>query len=185
MIIGIDPGKHGAIVTIDAENLVHKYLFPLIGKEFDLPGLVKILRAITHDAYDRYDLPHVYIEDVHAIMGASAGATFSFGFACGIVQGVIAAIKIPYTLVQPKIWQKEMFKGIPETRKPPIKIKTGARAGQMMKGKRDTKKMAALAAKRLFPSVDLRRTPQCRLLHDGIIDALLIAEYGRRQMGGR
>jgi hypothetical protein len=47
-----------------------------------------------------------------------------------------------------------------------------------MQGKRDCKKMSELAAKRLFPNVDLRATERCKISHDGIVDALLIAYYG-------
>ena len=173
--IGIDPGKTGAIAAI-GNTSVEKYTTPLVGKEFDLSAFEVLLLQYKGDPN-----VHVCIEDVHAVFGSAAGATFSFGFVCGAIQGIVSALRIPFTLVQPKMWQKEMYQGIPEIRKPDIKIKKGKRVGQSMKGKRDTKAMSLLAAKRLFPNVDLRASERCRIPHDGIVDALLLAEYCRRK----
>lgn len=176
-IIGIDPGKTGAIVCITPGNpqTIEKWVVPTIGKELDLRGLVGILQKFVL-------LPvHVYIEDVHAIFGSAAGATFTFGFVCGAIQGIVAAAGFKYTLVQPKAWQKEIYQGIPEIRKPSIRITKGKRAGKLMQGKLDTKAMSLLAAKRLFPDVDLTATERSTKPHEGIVDALLIAEYGSRR----
>ena len=45
----------------------------------------------------------------------------------------------------------------------------------------DTKATSINAAQRLFPSVDFRRNEQCRKIDDNKVDALLMAEYGRRK----
>jgi hypothetical protein len=47
----------------------------------------------------------------------------------------------------------------------------------------DTKQRSIIAAKRLFPEVSLRRTERSRKDDDGISDAILLAEYGRRIHG--
>ena len=73
---------------------------------------------------------------------------------------------ISYTLVPPKTWQKEMFLGIPAIQK----AKSSAN---------DTKAMALIAAKRLFPEDMLKTNPKNKP-HDGIVDALLISEYACR-----
>jgi hypothetical protein len=171
--IGIDPGKQGAIVTVDEAGCITKQVMPVIGKVLDLHKLKEIMLGIA-----RQEQCHAYIEDVHAIYGASAGSTFSFGFGCAAVQMGCVAFDIPMTLVQPKRWQSLMYVGVPEIRRPSITIKTGKRAGQKMKGKKDTKKMSLVAVQRLFPGLDLRRNDQCKIPHDGIVDALLIAAYG-------
>jgi len=170
--IGIDPGKNGAIVCLKNGEIVLKEVIPLIGTELDICKLCQIIGS--------YRLPetHIFIEDVHAIFGSAAGATFSFGFVCGAIQAVVIAMQIPFILVQPKVWQKVAYQGIPEIRKPSILIKKGKRAGQSMQGKRDCKKMSELAVKRLFPNVDLRANERCKISHNGIVDALLIAYYG-------
>ena len=49
------------------------------------------------------------------------------------------------------------------------------------KTKVDTKAMALVAAKRLFPKVNLMMTSKSTVPHDGLVDALLMAEYARRK----
>jgi len=176
-IIGIDPGKHGAIVYItkheDTVSISSK-VFPLIANEFDWRAFADLLRNQPPGT-------HVYIEHVHAMHGCAAGATFSFGGAFHGAVATVCALGLPHTLVQPKVWQKIAYQGINEIRKPDIKIKVGKRAGSYIKGRLDTKAMSEIAAKRLYPHVDLRKSPRCTMSHDGIVDALLIADYGARQ----
>ena len=65
---------------------------------------------------------------------------------------------MPIEVVSPTSWTKEMLRGVPG----------------------DGKGRNILAAKRLFPDVDLRKSDRARVDHDGICDALLICEFGRR-----
>jgi len=44
----------------------------------------------------------------------------------------------------------------------------------------DTKEASINAARRIFPGRDFFPTPRCTTPSDGITDALLLAEYGRR-----
>lgn len=115
---------------------------------------------------------HCVIEDVHAKFGSSAKATFSFGYVCGATEAMLIAHDIPYTKVNPKKWQKEMWEGIPVQKKPSSSGKTMVN---------DTKLMSLMAAKRLFPEVDLRASNRSKIPHDGKVDSLLLAEYCRRK----
>jgi hypothetical protein len=170
MILGIDPGKEGAVVLLSGDGKeIIPFTMPVIGKELDRQTLLKNLISIGQ-TYN----PYVYVENVHAIHGCSAASTFSFGYVCGALHTAIEAARLSYTLVSPKTWQKEMFQGIPVLRKPAPKGKK--------RGPVDTKKMALIAAQRLFPTIDLRASIRCKNPHEGIVDALLIAEYGRRQL---
>jgi hypothetical protein len=162
--IGIDPGKNGGIFFYEKGSYLFKQI-PLIGKEFDVKALSDIFSE-----YSEY-FCYAVIEDVHSIFGASAGATFDFGFGCGLLEGILVSHGIPYTKVQPKKWQAEMFEGIPLQQKPSSTGKTV---------QKDTKRMAEMAAKRLFPSIDLRMSDKCKKSHDGKVDALLICEYCKR-----
>jgi hypothetical protein len=177
-IIGIDVGKNGAMVMIDEKGEVTEiYTMPLFGKDYyDWIEIANILS----DEKDE----HVFIENVHAIYGASAGSTFTFGGGFHGIIAVVSTLQKPYTLVQPKEWQKVAYQGIHEIRKPPIRITKGKNIGKMKKGPKDTKAMSLVAAKRLFPNVDLRASERCKKPHEGIVDALLIAEYGRRLLNG-
>jgi len=166
--IGIDPGKQGGIFICFPGNKFEFFKIPLIGKEYDIHEMNSVIQLNTDsDFFDYYAV----IEDVHAIFGSSANATFDFGFGCGLLEGILTANKIPYTKVQPKKWQAEMFEGIPKQTKLSSSKKTSVT---------DTKRMAEMAAKRLFPNIDLRASEKCSKSHDGKVDALLICEYCRR-----
>ena len=173
--LGIDPGNTGAVVRLCGRK-VETYVMPIIEGKFDHSGLTKI--------FCKFSVEKTYavcLEEVHAIYGSSASGTFTFGGVFHSCEQVLCDFELPYMLVQPKVWQKEMFQGVAELRKPSTKIKSGPRKGKSTKGRRDTKAMALIAAKRLFPTVDLRATERCKKPHDGIVDAILIAEYCRRK----
>jgi hypothetical protein len=170
--VGIDPGKSGAIVTIFNED-IQKFTIPKIGKEVDAHQLNNLLKSLNNLPYPH----HIILEDVHAIFGSAAGATFSFGWIVGVIEGILVANNLSFTKVQPKVWQKEMFQGIPEQRKPSSVNKKGV----TVKGKLDTKAMSIMASKRLFPGFSLLPSERCKNPDDGISDALLMAEYCRRK----
>ena len=173
-IIGIDPGKNGAIAVLNINgNVVDTQIMPSIVNEFDTNEFNNILNS-----RDLSNVECVYIEKVHAIFGSAAGSTFSFGKVCGIIEGVVVANGLRYILIEPKLWQKEMFAGVTEIRKP-SKVN---KKGKEIKGRVDTKAMAEIACKRLFPNLKLTATERSKKSHDGVIDAVLIGEFGRRKL---
>ena len=118
------------------------------------------------------------IEDVHAIGNSAAKSTFTFGFNKGYLVGLLAANKIPYVLVQPKTWQKEMWLNsdmVVNYKKVTIKGK------EVTKKEVDTKNTSINAAKRLFPQIDFRKSERCKNLDDNKVDATLMSEYARRK----
>lgn len=164
--VGIDIGNEGAIVVQNSvDNTVEIHVMPLIGKQLDLHELYNILRY-----YEGKDC-HVIFEDLHAIFGASAGSTFNFGGSAMAIEMCVIATGLPFTKIKAVVWQKEMFVGVKEILKPSSTKKTM---------KRDTKSMALLAAKRLFPNTPLTKSKRSVKPHDGIVDALLMAEYAKR-----
>ena len=165
-IVGIDPGKNGGIVLITDEGIRY-WCIPKISKEVDLRKLNKIFSMIPENCM-------IFIEKVHAIFGSSAKSTFEFGRVCGILEGMIVSRGFAYQMIEPKTWQREMFMGITPIYKPGKKRK-------ML----ETKKMAELAYRRLFPDLDLYVTENgntSKKVHDGLVDALLLAEFGRRKI---
>lgn len=166
--IGVDIGQNGAIVIQDLEtgNIVTQVM-PIVGKDVDVHELINILESFRDTDC------MVIIEDVRAIFGAAASATFTFGYVAGVTEAALIALKLPYRRVNPKIWQKQAFAGVKEIRKPDTVNKNGKK----VKGKVDTKAMALIAAKRLYPNVDLRPTQRSKNPHDGIVDALLMSWY--------
>lgn len=163
--IGIDIGSQGAICIIEKENRGPSFLsaFPLISGKPD----IKAFRQILIDNLDL--VKHVVIEDLHSIFGSSSKSNFGFGWINGAIEASLVALELPYTKVQPKRWQKEMWEGVRPVMKPGKKRPTI-----------DTKPTSLLAAQRLFPTVELRKSPKSTKPHDGIVDALLLADYARR-----
>lgn len=101
-----------------------------------------------------------YLENVHAMPKQGVSSTFNFGMNFGFIQGVLKAYGIPYELVTPQKWKKEF-------------------------SCTSDKNTSIEVCKRLFPNVNLKATERCKKDHDGMAEALLIAEYGRRHYNGK
>ena len=95
------------------------------------------------------------VEHVGAMPGQGVTSCFSFGRGFGFILGLLTAFCHPYELVRPQKWKKEF-------------------------SCTSDKNTSIEVAKRLFPGVDLRRTPKCTKPHDGMAEALLMAEYAKR-----
>jgi len=48
---------------------------------------------------------HVVVENVHSMPRQGMSSTFKFGMGCGIIHGVVGALKLPLTLVTPVKWK--------------------------------------------------------------------------------
>lgn len=167
--MGIDPGSEGFIAVQKNGEFSHYSI-----ADNDLYQLADIMAEI------RQKHPNIVcvIEDVHALGNSAAKSTFSFGFNKGYLVGLLAASKIPYVLVQPKVWQKEMWinSDMVVTYKP-VTIKGKA----TVKKEVNTKATSINAAKRLFPTMDFRRTERCKSVDNNKVDATLMSEYARRK----
>ena len=98
----------------------------------------------------------VIVEQVAAMPKQGVTSTFTFGKGYGMILGILEAKGYAYRLVTPQAWKKSVLAGT----------------------KKD--KAAAIAfVHRAYPEIDLtpgkKRTP-----HDGIADAVCLAEYGRQ-----
>ena len=106
--------------------------------------------------------------------GQGVATTFTFGHNVGFLHGLLVAFKIPYTLVTPRKWQKEMWIAADHV-ETTIKDKKGQPKRIVL-----PKPTSINAATRLFPSVDLRKSERSKNPHDGKCDSLLIALYAKR-----
>lgn len=97
---------------------------------------------------------HVVIEKAQAMPKQGVSSMFTYGKHAGFLEGLVRGLKHPFTLIQPRIWQTLMFAGT---------------SGDL------PKKRAREVVSRLWPEMDVALRK-----HDGICDALLIAEFGRR-----
>lgn len=161
--IGIDPGALG-FVSIDYGDGSRDFCSL---KENDYHDVAEFLRIVKEKSDDGCVC---CMEAIHAVFGSSAKATFSFGECFGALQGVLIALGIPYHLVPPKTWQKEIWIAQDKV----YKNKEGKKSV-------DNKPTSINAARRLFPDIDFRRTEKCKNIDDNKCDATLICEYGRRK----
>lgn len=173
--LGIDVGSAGYLVLQYNGNFSYYSI-----ADNDLYQLSKIMATI------RAEHEHIVcvIEDVHAIYGSAAAATFSFGFNKGYLIGLLSANNIPYVLIAPKTWQKEMWGNsdiVMKYTKSKVKDKKTGLLKEITKSTIDTKQTSINAAKRLFPDMDFRRTERCSKLDDNKVDATLMCEYARRK----
>ena len=97
------------------------------------------------------------LEKVGAMPGQGVVSMFSFGQSVGYIKGVLESFKIPYQEITPQKWKREF-------------------------GLTSDKAKSAEICGRLFPDVSLLATPRCRKPHDGMAEALLMAEYARRKL---
>lgn len=98
--------------------------------------------------------PHetvAFVEQAQSMPGQGISSTFKYGVGFGTILGALAALGIPHRLVTPSTWKRQM--GID-------KDKGRARG----------------LAQQLFPTA-----PLSRIKDHGRAEALLIAEWGRRQ----
>ncbi len=160
IFVGVDPGKLGGIAALDEHGALlwvrPMPLIPSVGgrPHYDLAALTALMVECRETS------AFVTVERLSAMPAKLGGGIANFQR--GVSQGwewLLAALQIPCHFVRPATWQRVMLDGAPG---------------------RATQQRAIIAAQRLFPGVDLRRTPRAHRAHDGLADALLIAEYGRR-----
>ncbi len=162
--IGIDNGLDGGIVVLDKHNnILLKQTMPTIkGKgskrEYDIVEIVKVLNHCKQLAEEHGSPANVVLEKAFVIPISGKKALFTTGLCYGMFQGILSSLKLPYEVVAPKSWQKEIFLG--------------------MMGK-DAKQKSIVWCKRKFPETDWRATERCKKDHDGLCDATCMAYYAK------
>lgn len=140
--IGIDPGQTGAVAVLDSQ------FSPIIVEDYDRDKCAEILRSLTPSPHTAVT---AIIEHVHAMPQNGAVSMFNFGMNFGWWKGLMDALKIAYSLVDPRKWQNHF--GLVKTTK--------------------TDKPSLPFARKYFPTVDLHLKK-----HNGRADALCIAAFG-------
>lgn len=168
--LGIDPGKNGGIIALLNNEIIGKWIIPLIGDKVDLNALYLIFNTLK----SKYRIT-VILEEVHSVYGSSAESNWVFGFVCGAIEAIVISNGLRLNKIQPKEWQAEIWQNGDKVYKP--------KKPDQKKASIDTKGTSLNAAKRLFPGFDFRKSDskQVKNDHDGLIDAALLAEMGRRK----
>ncbi len=154
-VIGIDPGLGGAFVLL-GPDIFEARIMPVKNKnEIDYEDVAEILGDWIFKA------DHIFLERAVAFrMGTTAAFNYGRGFAALEIASMDSGI--PVTYVEPRKWTKMIHAGIKADLKPKMK--------------------SLIALDRLH--ANLRGKILCNRngkLHDGIVDALLIASFGLRQ----
>ena len=152
--IGVDPGATGGFAVIMVDGADGERVDTAVGAMED-GCFFRTMRAVADDRLiDKFAI----VEQVGSMPKQGVASTFKLGKQAGLIEGALSALKIPYQLVVPRKWKAEF-------------------------GLNSDKAKSCEVCKRLFPNVDLKRTKKCRKDHDGMAEALLMAEYARRISG--
>lgn len=167
IIIGIDPGQTGGLARVDVpfESATSFLVTPMptIPKPKGGSRLLSLATLTDQLRYWRFpenSVCRVFIERAHAMPKQGVTSMFNYGMGFGQIEGILAALTIPYTMVEARTWTKAMWEGTSDG---------------------DPKARSLIVARRLFPGVKLT-VGKGTVPHKGIVDALLIAEYGRRSL---
>lgn len=152
--IGIDPGMNGAIAVVSGQRLVDVYDMPtdeVNDRRCTSPvRLSAILSQVRDDLGLGIDM--VVVEHVQGVQQSGATSAFAFGRGFGTIEGVVAALGLPMTLVRPPRWTKALGVG-------------------------SNKGTHRVAAMRLWPK---ESKLFARAKDDGRADAVLLCEWYRR-----
>ena len=169
--VGIDPGLSGAVAWI--KSVSEKFALDTItvlptptmakgksGRQFDETACWRLICDLPRPMF-------VCLEHAQSMPSQGAPSGFNYGVGWGMWRGMLTASEdCQWQIVRPTAWQKVMLAGVPH-------------------GSGETKSASITVAKRLFGGVSLKRTDKCRKDCDGLSDALLLAEYGRRIHEGK
>lgn len=98
--LGVDPGKSGAIVSIDGDGAVEW----IKGRE----TMHDIWAWLVNPFHEDRDRVRCVIEQVNAMPGQGVTSMFRFGQSFGQLEAFVVAAGAPYKLVRPAKWQQLM-----------------------------------------------------------------------------
>jgi len=167
--IGIDCGISGGIGVIDENGIMlASEVMPTVktgkGNKIDIAMLRKILFAPIGKIVTANPAAYTFIIEDPGAHAPSASGLRSMTYCFAVAETLVFLTGCRYHTVLSQRWQKEFWS-----------------RPKMPKGKKFNTKAAALeCARKLWPNQQFKATDRSTKAHDGIVDALLIAEYGRR-----
>jgi len=152
-VIGMDPGLSGGLAAVTPEGLQLRTMPVYEADKRCFIDEREVVRWLTDHALQG---ALVFIEAVHAMPKQGVTSMFTFGTGWGQLRGICAGLGLPYELVRPQEWQRAMLSGQPPGSE-------------------------YLVASRLWPLAEWRASERAKKPHSGLVDAALIAEFGRRK----
>ena len=123
-----------------------------IAVDFSKERMMDILSFLTREQ----EATRSCVERVHAMPHQGSVSMFTFGQSFGWILGALDVAEISYQLIEPRKWKAEF-------------------------GLNSDKAKSIEVARQLFPAAAL--IPKgCKKPHDGIAEALLMAEFARRKL---
>lgn len=152
MVIGIDPGLKGGICLAWRLQEWDVFPMPIVGGGLDLVQLKEILKLPRMEPAKL-----VVIERVHNMPKEGGSSSFKFGDGFGSLKGLCVGMGLPFILVTPQAWKRDVL------------------AGYDWKG---NKGISIVYVKQEYPYLNLRPTERSRVDSHGLADAVCLAKYG-------
>lgn len=145
----------GIVLLSPKKRVLYKAVMPVKDKLIDLERLTAIFTGLSNEEV------YIFIEDVTVITRLNSATTaLSMGRQLGVFDYLFWDLQFDFQMIPPIDWQNEMLEGTDKNLK--------------------TKVRCNLVYEKLYADVDLTPTDRSKKSHGGMIDALLIAEFGRR-----
>jgi len=160
--LGIDPGLQGSFAVVSGDRIKYKLVMPTLSfttksgktkREIDRAGVLSFLHMLPPHT-------HVVIEKQKAYRSQNITSSCTICCNYGILLMALTVAHMYITEVPSDDWQAHF--GIVSVKKA---------------GGRTTKEQAYGFAHDLYPDVNFRKSARSHLAHDGIVDAVLIANY--------
>lgn len=165
IVIGIDPGKKGAVVALDISGRPtaiewtaadHPDEGYIAGKGYNVRAMVKTLTDIA----ERGEVALVVLERQQARPMEGRSSTLTTGYGYGLWAGITVALGLPLIEVTSQRWTRRILAGIP--------------------GEGKGRSVAAVGAR--LPGLTLTWGRR-RKAHDGLSDAGCLALYALAELG--
>lgn len=148
--------KGAFVVLNEAGEVVAKYKVPVFtsakGKDqYDIARMAEMVSS---------HLPlKVCLELTHAMPLQGTVSMFRMGYGLGLWEGILTALKVPYTMVSPQRWQKTVLADF----------------------NRDIIKIASVMyAQKTWPNERWMATERSRVPDNNLTDAACLAQYARK-----
>jgi len=154
LFIGIDPGLQGGLAALPGSTKIEPraIIMPVTAGETCPRGILDFLRHYA-GICPPYQILCI-LEWAQAMPKQGITSTFGYGCGWGMIRACLVACNIPHILARPTTWKKVV---LADTKK--------------------DKEAACGVAHRLYPTINLRRTPACTIDHDGMADAVCLAIF--------
>jgi crossover junction endodeoxyribonuclease RuvC len=151
-IAGVDPGSvsPGLAFRLAAEpQRISAEDLPTVAGQVDAAGFAARLEQMRPDV--------IVIEKVGSMPGQGVSSTFKFGVAFGLIQGVVAALKIETHFVAPAVWKKHFRIGADKEEARRVALQLWPDRSDLFGRKKDHNRAEAALIARYFSETGARQ----------------------------